>query len=44
MFIQQERLIRKYKGHKCIVHDVATPKKTVELYATVSDDGTLKVW
>ena len=27
-----------------IVHAVATPKKTKEIYATVSDDCVAKVW
>ena len=42
--MQNERIIRKYKGHKLIVHAVAAPKKTLELYSTVSDDGVAKIW
>jgi Prp8 binding protein len=26
------------------VHDIATPKKTMELFASVADDGLLKIW
>ncbi|CAM6001121.1 unnamed protein product [Sphagnum balticum] len=39
-----EKVIRKYKGHKCIVHAVASPKRTLDTIASVGDDGQIKIW
>ena len=39
-----QKPIRKYKSHKCVIHDVATPKKTLDIFASVADDGYVKIW
>lgn len=36
--------VRKYRSHKCVIHDVATPKKTLEIFASVADDGLVILW
>jgi len=38
------KVIRKYKGHRCVVQDVTCPKKTSDMIASVGDDGAVKVW
>jgi Prp8 binding protein len=36
--------IKKYRGHKSIVNSISVSKRGNEMVASVSDDGTLKVW
>ena len=42
--MKMAKISRKFKGHRCIIHDVSTPTKTLELLASVADDGCLKIW
>lgn len=42
--VETEKLLRKYKGHNAIVHGVNTPYKNLEVFASVSDDNTARVW
>lgn len=38
------KVIRKYKGHMSIIHDVAMPRKTRDIISSVADDGMVKIW
>lgn len=42
--VETAKVVRKYRGHTSIVHNVACPKKTRDLIASVGDDGTLRIW
>jgi Prp8 binding protein len=36
--------IKKYRGHKAITNSISVSKRGNEMVASVSDDGTLKIW
>jgi Prp8 binding protein len=42
--VEVAKVVRKYRGHTAVVQDVACPKKTRELIASVGDDGSVRVW
>lgn len=42
--LETNRLAKKYKGHVAIIHSVSAPKKLLNLLATGSDDGTVKIF
>lgn len=42
--VETGKVVRKYRGHTGIVQDVACPKRTRDLVASVGDDGSLRVW
>lgn len=42
--LETAKVVRKYRGHNSVVQNVACPKKTRDLIASVGDDGSLRVW
>lgn len=42
--VEYEKLLRKYKGHNAIIHGVNTPLKNLDVFVSVSDDNTARVW
>jgi Prp8 binding protein len=42
--IEATKLVKKYKGHTAVVHSVSSPQKLLNLMASASDDGFVKVF